>query len=110
MQAELVFRRELEPENITVASHLFETLDDPLGTIEDLFVSLIIENLICGVYIYLLTIATMISSYRWLYNILQHYNNIITLQFEEDDYRVFLFNCYSEPARQILCKVLVTAN
>ena len=48
MQAELVFRRELEPENITVASHLFETLDDPLGTIEDLFVSLIIENLICG--------------------------------------------------------------
>ena len=52
MQAELVFRRELEPENITVASHLFETLDDPLGTIEDLFVSLIIiENLICGVYL-----------------------------------------------------------
>ena len=38
----MVFRRELEPENITVASHLFETLDDPLGTIEDLFVSLII--------------------------------------------------------------------
>lgn len=51
MQAELVFRRELEPENITVASHLFETLDDPLGTIEDLFVSPIIENLICGVYL-----------------------------------------------------------
>ena len=29
----------------------------------------------------------------------------LLLQFEENDYRIFLFNCYSEPARQILCEV-----
>jgi hypothetical protein len=49
MQAELVFRRELEPENITVASHLFETLDDPLSTIEDLFVRISVTIMICGI-------------------------------------------------------------
>ncbi len=39
LQTELIFRRELEPANISVASHLFETLDDPVATIDDLFVS-----------------------------------------------------------------------
>ena len=31
------------------------------------------------------------------------------MQFEENDYRVMLFNCYSEPARQILCAVGVAS-
>ena len=39
LQSEIIFRRELEPEGIIVRSHLFETQDDPVGTIDDLFVS-----------------------------------------------------------------------
>ena len=39
IQAEVFLRHELEPRNITVASHIFETFDNPVFDVTDLFVS-----------------------------------------------------------------------
>lgn len=60
-------------------SRLFKTQDDPLKII-DLFVSIHID------------IALIITA-------------IIIMQLENDDYRIFVLNCYSEPAKRIICEV-----
>ena len=82
IQAEVFYRHVLEPKNITVASHMFETLDDPVVDVTDLFVS------------FLLAVHTSIAP-----------TNTMIPQFQEDDYRVIFLNCYPQPARKILCEV-----
>ena len=30
------------------------------------------------------------------------------MQLENDDYRIFVLNCYSEPAKRIICEVCIS--
>ena len=53
-----------------MASHLFETLDDPLGTIEDLFVSLII------ITVNLIWCASVQLPVKLLYLLLEHNTSV----------------------------------
>ena len=71
----MIFRRELEPENITVASHLFETLDDPVGTIEDLFVSFVTAIIILHKLAFVLLVCELLSSNKIIVRIEKAYTD-----------------------------------
>ena len=105
IQAELIFRRELEPENIIVANHLFETLDDPVGTIEDLFVSFIIAIIILHKLSFVLLVCELLSSDKIIVRIERAYT---------DGYKKVLTshqpnssNCIDIAIYNILCSCLL---
>ena len=64
-------------------SRLFKTQDDPIETVNDLFV----------------------RAHRKFYNIFRELMRLISLQLENEDYRVFFINSYTGPARKIICEV-----